>query len=180
MINSKTKFHNVPVGGAALLLLLSGHLVGLKTHKQNSFFEIWFWPEWRLGRVGVSVISIHLPGLIWSLICQNQNSVQQQIFGRCTHPISSPLSPALNWLRRAVLRRSNNERSPIRPRTDPRYEITIPSSANGVSQAHAQTTSSSSAKVLGLEGDKKQNYNPSSTSPLQHHWRGKWKKYWSS
>ena len=111
------------------------------------------------------------------MVINFQNSVQS--FGRGTYPISSPLSPALKWLRRAMLRRSN-ERSPIRPRTDPRSEITIPSSANGDSQVHAQTTPSSSAKVLGLKGDKKQNYNPSSTSPPQHHWTGKWKKYWSS
>ena len=111
----------------------------------------------------------HFPGLIWSLICQNQNSVQQQIFGRCTHPISSPLYPALKWLRRAMLRRSN-KRSPIRPRTDPRSEITIPSSANGDSQVHAQTTLSSSAKVLGLKGDKKAKLQPfidiSTSAPL--------------
>ena len=33
-----------------------------------------------------------------------------------------------------------------------------------------------SAKVLVFKEDKKQNYNPSSTSPPQHHWTGKWKK----
>ena len=93
----------------------------------------------------------------FDVVINFQNSVQS--FGRGTYPISSPLSPALNWLRRAMLRRSN-ERSPIRPRTDPRSEVTIPSSANGDSQVHAQTTPSSSAKVLGLKGDKKAKLQP--------------------
>ena len=61
----------------------------------------------------------------FDVVINFQNSVQS--FGRGTYPISSPLSPALNWLRRAMLRRPTNDpRSDRGPIQDPKSQSQRP------------------------------------------------------